>query len=124
MKGRFVSFFRAFLGLGIFLLITTSCEIGLGAAVDTEAPSAAIVSPAVKEAVGGDIVIRGTCEDDAKMDHLVIERFVNYDTRDEISEMRGRGRSSEYGIWMEPLLYLNPYASSFSEKKATASGPG
>ncbi len=94
MKGRFVSFFRAFFGLGIFLLITTSCEIGLGAAVDTEAPSAAIVSPAVKEAVGGDIVIRGTCEDDAKMDHLVIERFVNYDTRDEISEMRGRSIST------------------------------
>ena len=106
MKGRFVSFFRAFFGLGIFLLITTSCEIGLGAAVDTEAPSAAIVSPAVKEAVGHNITVSGTCFDDAKMDHLVIESLRYYETGEEITPLSGQ-EISTYNRGTEWSFTLN-----------------
>ena len=41
-----------------------------------------------------------------------------------ISVINPSGRSLEYGIRIDPLLYFKPAWSSFSEKCSTASGPG
>ncbi len=101
MKGRFFAFTRALFGLGLFLLITTSCEIGLGAAVDTEAPYASIVSPSVKDAVSGDIVVTGTSTDDVKMDHMEIFSMANSVTGAKVDLLTGKAIPTSYenGVW-------------------------
>ncbi len=101
MKGRFFAFTRTLFGLGLFLLITTSCEIGLGAAVDTEAPYASIVSPSVKDAVSGDIVVTGTSTDDVKMDHMEIFSMANSVTGAKVDLLTGKAIPTSYenGVW-------------------------
>lgn len=116
MKGRFFAFTRALFGLGLFLLITTSCEIGLGAAVDTEAPVASILAPNVKEAISGDILVSGTCSDDAKMGHMMIVELLNYETQQAVPQLTGQTLPVTNGgtEWSFSLKYCGDYKYSFN----------
>ncbi len=55
------------------IFVCSSCEIGLGAAVDTDAPMVdSIDSPAENSARRGSIDFRGTCSDDSGVDYLKV----------------------------------------------------
>ena len=43
------------------------CEIGLGPAVDTEAPEVEVSTPDVNQSVSSDILITGTCRTTARL---------------------------------------------------------
>ncbi|MBQ5400420.1 MAG: hypothetical protein IIU15_04275, partial [Treponema sp.] len=63
---------------GMFFL---GCEIGLGPAVDTEAPEAFITYPEVSTAARGTITLSGTCTDDTKVERVIIKSLYNADNK-------------------------------------------
>ena len=84
-----------------FVFAFSSCEIGLGAAVDTMAPVVkSIDSPAQNSARNGSIEVTGTCEDDTGMSHLLVTLKSNandsevYDLGEIEPESKGPGVSS------------------------------
>lgn len=54
----------------IFMMV--SCEVGLGSAVDTDAPSLTIEEPVVDSMIAGDFDIKGTYSDDGVIKDLVV----------------------------------------------------
>ena len=62
-KKSFVALLSFFVIL-ISILLTISCEIGLGSAVDTEPPSLEIAYPPIDSVIRGKFAIGGTWSDD------------------------------------------------------------
>lgn len=63
----------AFALLTIFSLFVISCEIGLGASVDTDPPSLTISNPPVDSIIRDDFAISGTWSDDGSIDSISIK---------------------------------------------------
>ena len=57
----------------VFLVSIISCEVGLGSAVDTEAPKLSIESPTVDSVIRDKFAIKGTWSDDGSIDSIVAE---------------------------------------------------
>ena len=63
----------AILIFGIYgFILYFSCDIGLGSAVDTEAPVIRITSPETSAVLKGNIEVKGSYQDDKKISRLVI----------------------------------------------------
>lgn len=73
---------RFLLAAVVFAGLTTSCEIGLGPAVDVEQPSMTIVLPEVGGVAGTNFSITGTCIDDARVDRVVLKEIRSSDDED------------------------------------------
>lgn len=56
----------------ITALATLSCEVGLGSAIDTEAPSASITYPPESAIIRDYFYLAGTCSDDDKVDRVEV----------------------------------------------------
>ena len=63
----------AFALLTIFSLFVISCEIGLGASVDTDPPSLTISNPPVDSIIRDDFAISGTWTDDGSIGSISVE---------------------------------------------------
>lgn len=63
----------AFALLTIFSLFVISCEIGLGASVDTDPPSLTISNPPVDAIIRDDFALSGTWTDDGSIDSISIK---------------------------------------------------
>ena len=78
-------------------LTTLSCEVGLGAAIDTEAPSASITYPPESAIIRDYFYIAGTCDDDDKVDHieltLTCDGSTVYSTEDDVTIEDGKNWS-------------------------------
>ena len=73
MKTKFLRFFAgAFAGLLLFFTYT-SCEIGLGPAVDTQAPGITIEKPEVDMVIRQKFIISGTWTDDGTIDKVYVK---------------------------------------------------
>ncbi|MDD5929736.1 MAG: hypothetical protein PUC37_08025 [Spirochaetales bacterium] len=76
---------------------TLSCEVGLGAAIDTEAPSASITYPPESAIIRDYFYIAGTCDDDDKVDHieltLTCDGSTVYSTEDDVTIEDGKNWS-------------------------------
>ena len=70
-KIRFFSFVL-FISVLFSFLITSSCEIGLGAAVDTLVPTISIDSPAADSTIRDSFSFRGTWSDDGAIMGLTV----------------------------------------------------
>ena len=70
------SIFALVFGFGLVaitaLATLTSCEVGLGSAVDVLTPELAITYPATGTIVKGKFALSGTCSDDGQIDHITI----------------------------------------------------
>lgn len=107
-------------------IVFAGCEIGLGAAVDVEAPKVEVVSPSTNAAVGSNFTIYGVCEDDAEVTSVEIVRIykkvkdssgniveIQWPTEEEQSKGTTLGRvkpafnnSSRKWEWSVPLQYV------------------
>ena len=89
-KGRFFVkpiLAAAALCSGMFFL---GCEIGLGPAVDTEAPRLSIESPKVNEAVADTFELKGKCWDDTMVSHVDIVKISSNDDASIVYSNLGR----------------------------------
>ncbi|MCK9169509.1 MAG: Ig-like domain-containing protein, partial [Treponema sp.] len=89
------------------LIPLVSCQVGLGAAVDTEAPKVAITYPSTAVVIRGHFIIAGTCSDD---EGVVSVKVVLTDTDTEKkydAEAAALGSSKE--TWQ---ISLNEYDSN------------
>ena len=59
--------------LMILSIISVSCQIGLGAAVDTEPPALTIQNPPIDSVIRDDFAIVGTYSDDGKIESVVAQ---------------------------------------------------
>ena len=73
--------FKGFTTIAVssFLLLSslfTSCEIGLGSAVDTQSPQLSVTSPKVDSVIRDKFAIKGNWEDDGSIKNIsaVLER--------------------------------------------------
>ena len=88
------------------------CEIGLGPAVDTEAPEVEVSSPDVNQAVSSDILITGTCKDDGEIDRVEIVAIrsvdggIKYEARS-ADGVLGNAVLTSGNSWQIPLTYTN-----------------
>ena len=61
-----------------FLLVSlfiSSCEIGLGASVDVQAPTIGISYPEISSVIRGSFVFRGTCSDDIGVEQVEVNVY-------------------------------------------------
>lgn len=75
MKKNFCKIFSAGVAVAsvtAFVLFTLSCEIGLGSAVDTEAPTATITYPPEGAVIRDWFYIAGTCNDDDSVERVEV----------------------------------------------------
>ena len=70
MNKRFSKFIFFLMLLSEFIFF--SCEVGLGEAVDTEAPKLTIDYPEAKAIVRDGFVLAGTCSDDIAVTKVVV----------------------------------------------------
>ena len=70
IRSRIIRFGIAF--SAIILSFFSACEIGLGAAVDTEAPSIDIVTPPVDSIVRNEFALKGTWDDDGSIEGVTV----------------------------------------------------
>lgn len=86
MKKKFLKFCPFLLVvLSTFIFMLFSCHIGLGPAVDTQAPKLEILYPPAAATIKGEFVFAGTCSDDIKVAkvHVVVK---NSDTNEDVEE--------------------------------------
>src|SRR5574344_321014 len=69
LKGFLLSLAASAAVPGMFF---TSCEVGLGSAVDTESPNVAVTYPPSNAAVRGEFVLSGTCSDDQRVSSVSV----------------------------------------------------
>ncbi|HAH61484.1 MAG TPA: hypothetical protein DCL73_05245 [Treponema sp.] len=62
-KSNLTNYLISLLAVIIFIPLA-SCQVGLGAAVDTEAPTVEITYPPASAVIKGTFVLAGTCDDD------------------------------------------------------------
>lgn len=68
---RLLAYLTVLIFFGAFLLIS-ACYIGLGSAVDTEAPEISIETPAVDVIIRDTFAISGTWSDDGTIDSITV----------------------------------------------------
>src|SRR5574344_755816 len=66
------SYISTILLTGLALLTAISCEVGLGASVDTEAPTLDITYPPASAVIRGTFTLAGTCGDDKGVSGIAI----------------------------------------------------
>lgn len=59
----------------VFAYALLSCDVGLGAAVDTQAPTLNVTYPATLSTVRGQFVFGGTCADDQKVTSVTVSAY-------------------------------------------------
>lgn len=59
----------------VFAYALLSCDVGLGSAVDTQAPTLNVTYPATLSTVRGQFVFGGTCADDQKVTSVTVRAF-------------------------------------------------
>jgi hypothetical protein len=67
---RFRSF--SFILFLVILVPLVSCEVGLGAAVDTEAPTVSITYPSASAVIKGTFILAGACSDDKSVSSIAV----------------------------------------------------
>lgn len=72
MKKGVLKLIYAFLCLSSLILFS-NCEVGLGEAVDTQAPTLSVTYPPASSVIREDFTIAGVCADDTKVTSVVIE---------------------------------------------------
>ena len=91
----------------LFAVLTTiSCEIGLGASVDTETPDLSIDSSIVDAVISGDFNIEGTYSDDGTIAdlHAILKRTDGNGSDIRISgTMEENSKKRGSGIWKIPV---------------------
>ena len=98
MKKKFLKFCPFLLVvLSTFIFMLFSCHIGLGPAVDTQAPKLEILYPPAAATIKGEFVFAGTCSDDIKVAkvHVVVK---NSDTNKDV-EARDADISADGTSW-------------------------
>lgn len=70
--------------LSIFILLTLSCEIGLGSAVDTEAPTLEIANPPSDAIIRDSFAVSGSWKDDGSISSVTME-MVRLDNNKRVS---------------------------------------
>ena len=103
-------------------LLTFSCEVGLGSAVDVTAPSVVISSPKDSAVVRGDFALMGTWSDDGILDkvNVVLNSISNSSIKYEFNgEFSGndQNESKNWRCVINPLSELQPITDG--EYKAT-----
>lgn len=101
VKNTFVTFFSLFL-IFISVLSTISCEIGLGASVDTEPPKFEIAYPPIDSVIRGNFAIGGTWSDDGVIAGVTVSIKKTDSTTDEVHELTGSlvtNKDSNDGTW-------------------------
>ena len=88
------------------------CEIGLGPAVDTEAPEVEVSTPDVNQSVSSDILITGTCKDDGEVDRVEVVAIrsvdggIKYEARS-ADGVLGNAELTSRTTWQIPLTYTD-----------------
>lgn len=97
---------KSFLLTVITILFSISCEIGLGASVDTEAPSLEITNPPSDAIIRDEFSICGTWHDDGSISGINVE-FVRLDNKNktvfEGSCSTNGEEDKENGTWSIPI---------------------
>ncbi|MBP5452282.1 MAG: hypothetical protein J6Y16_08610, partial [Treponema sp.] len=119
MKGR-GNFAKDFLG-GLFLLLCfafglSSCQVGLGAAVDTSDPRAGVLVPSADSPyVGGPTIhISGTCEDDTGIGEIRILQIRNTSTGLEYNDLGNATLSDDGRSWSMDLVQSGSGKSTYT----------
>lgn len=102
LTGSLLSIFILF----AVLLSTLSCEIGLGASVDTDPPSLSIDASIVDSTIAGDFDIEGTYSDDGSIEdiHAVLKRTDGTGSSIKIEGYLGTSPEKRgEGIWKIPV---------------------
>ncbi len=94
-------FFGRILLLVCFAFGLTACQVGLGAAVDTSDPRAAVMIPTAADPfVGGETIhIAGTCEDDSGIAEIKIVSLLNLGTGKEYNDLGTASLSEDAREW-------------------------
>ncbi len=105
MKKLRVLFFTS-----ITILFTNSCEIGLGAYVDTEAPSLEISNPPADAVIRDDFAITGTWKDDGTISKVTVDMVRLQDNTKTSFDGTFTSESikGEKGTWTVAIEALDP----------------
>lgn len=69
--------------LVMFLFLFSSCEVGLGSAVDTQPPEITIEYPFVDSVIREEFIISGTCKDETSVNNVnVVFTNINDNSKD------------------------------------------
>ena len=110
---KVVSFLSVLFLLVIESLLTFSCEVGLGAAVDTSAPSVVISNPKDSAIIRGEFALMGTWSDDGFLDkiNVVLNSTSNpslkYEFRGEFTG-NAQGEAKKWRCVINPLSETKP----------------
>ena len=66
-KGSFYGIIVFLIAAFVAALNYSSCEVGLGGAVDIQPPALSITSPGVDSVIRDNFILEGTCSDDGKI---------------------------------------------------------
>ncbi|MCF0242532.1 MAG: hypothetical protein HUK25_07830, partial [Treponema sp.] len=69
---NFINLFAGFLGLVVFCVTTFSCEIGLGASVDTSRPTVEITYPPKNSIIRDTFILAGNATDDRELSSVKV----------------------------------------------------
>ncbi|MCR5188669.1 MAG: hypothetical protein K6C97_07010, partial [Treponema sp.] len=87
------------------IVFTVSCEIGLGAAVDTEAPELTITSPETDAVIRDTFAIKGSWSDDGTIDNIKVtlnRTDINASPVDCTATISGNDGSGEWSAIVNP----------------------
>ena len=95
----------------VFIILTLSCEIGLGPAVDTEPPRLEISTPKPDAVIRGDFKIGGNWSDDGTIESVVVtmKRTDGLGTSLEFAAEYKEGENDNLNVWS---CLINPIATS------------
>lgn len=86
--------------LSLFIFSFTSCEVGLGATVDTEPPELAITSPESASIIRGAFALKGSWKDDGEIDKVfcVLKNTTNENLKYTVNG-EAKTDSNGKGVW-------------------------
>lgn len=110
-----------------FSLIFAGCEIGLGPAIDTEAPEVSVLRPDTNEIKRMSFDVVGECYDDNEVESIQIVRLYNNENKDlswtdlgnVIPKRFDGGKSGWTGEWTFPIEFdtsINKWVCKTSDK--------
>ncbi|MBO7637780.1 MAG: hypothetical protein J6S91_02270, partial [Treponema sp.] len=107
---------RVFVAFVLVLFGLTSCQVGLGAAVDTSDPRAGVLVPsAASPYVGGPTIhIAGTCEDDTGIAEVRIVTLRNDDSGREYNDLGNATLSEDGRSWSFDLIQTGSSKSTYT----------
>ena len=103
---RFVASIASITSFVLFTFILCTCEIGLGAAVDTDAPNGEITTPVVDSVVRDSFAVAGTWTDDASVQSIKVslsrtDGYASYGPYPASIETEGAGKG-KFSCIIEP----------------------